>query len=1025
MDFVARKRAVLSELSSPLPDKSRKGGVDDPILPLITRINKHPSYFTTSSCSGRISISISAEELISRADMAKTTHVDGDELHEHENRTEVENNVNEKKKKNKKKKKGGDWSFVSHSQVDADEVIHSVLGTFQDNKVAHEPLGSLMVFRFEPFILAVECADLCAAQALVSCAISSGFRESGVTNLRKRIIVAVRCSIRIETPIARDGQLLVSEDYLRFLVELANSKMTRNSQRTLRFFSAFVGQIETNMYNDDPTIVKHESKSHAHRRNRRTADELKGRKFVDLEMRQLTLLRRLDKVETLFYSSDLGHTNINEFHHLSGEDPAWNEKDTMISRGKHPLHVKGHVENPSKGNIATTRNKQACRQNLPPAYERGRFSYMKMDDKGLELLNRWGHSTCLLPFSSSSSMTSLLIFGGYGGSIKQGRQNDLVLFTYEDGRVSSLCAMNPPVARVGHTASLVGKNMVVIGGREDPSRVLGDVCVLNVDSMHWSYPKVRGVPFPPRHRHAAEAYKEKIYVFGGLDNENVLGDFLVLDVLKMQWDHVMLAGYMPCPRYSHSMAVIDEILFVYGGFNGRTVYGDLWILDLINFRWKTVELETIPRFSHTMTSASGKLVILGGCPLTKHTNVVSFFCAKDFRWVDEMIKFPINSFFIRHTATCVGEHIITIGGGLSCYAFGIRFSPPFLFYLPVLLSLSQSCKSKESRLVRSFHSEENHEDVCSMMVDKSHAKICKDYLKHMGWLDSKRNARESEDGLNVLFPLIRASASALQSMELVNALESCKKLCSICAFECQVKLEVVRLKAATPKKCPKDPYQMLLEALSSLLQKNGLPLSLLNEVPKKWERLDDMAILPANSFSSKCWSLFGSTFWQILLECFKVKRVARQARIKPTQTRDSNLILLYGHHAWVQHRENGIIYCFDATKCMFSSGNISEKLRMAKLECSNETIVDLFAGIGYFVLPLLVKANAKKVYACEWNPSASEALQYNLRVNAVEDRCVVLEGDNRFTAPQGIANRVCLGLLPTSRKEVSYTYMVM
>lgn len=40
------------------------------------------------------------------------------------------------------------------------------------------------------------------------------------------------------------------------------------------------------------------------------------------------------------------------------------------------------------------------------------------------------------------------------------------------------------------------------------------------------------------------------------------------------------------------------------------------------------------------------------------------------------------------------------------------------------------------------------------------------------------------------------------------------------------------------------------------------------------------------------------------------------------------------------------------------------------------------------------------LYACEWNPHAVEALRRNLQANSVADRCVVLEGDNRLTAPK-------------------------
>jgi tRNA G37 N-methylase Trm5 len=51
-------------------------------------------------------------------------------------------------------------------------------------------------------------------------------------------------------------------------------------------------------------------------------------------------------------------------------------------------------------------------------------------------------------------------------------------------------------------------------------------------------------------------------------------------------------------------------------------------------------------------------------------------------------------------------------------------------------------------------------------------------------------------------------------------------------------------------------------------------------------------------------------------------------------------------------------------------------------------------GIGYFTLPYLVHSRAKRVYACEWNPHAADALRRNLVLNKVDQRCIVLEGDN-------------------------------
>ena len=42
---------------------------------------------------------------------------------------------------------------------------------------------------------------------------------------------------------------------------------------------------------------------------------------------------------------------------------------------------------------------------------------------------------------------------------------------------------------------------------------------------------------------------------------------------------------------------------------------------------------------------------------------------------------------------------------------------------------------------------------------------------------------------------------------------------------------------------------------------------------------------------------------------------------------------------------------------MFSSGNITEKMRVAKFDCTGQTVVDLYAGIGYYTLQYLKHTN--------------------------------------------------------------------
>lgn len=66
---------------------------------------------------------------------------------------------------------------------------------------------------------------------------------------------------------------------------------------------------------------------------------------------------------------------------------------------------------------------------------------------------------------------------------------------------------------------------------------------------------------------------------------------------------------------------------------------------------------------------------------------------------------------------------------------------------------------------------------------------------------------------------------------------------------------------------------------------------------------------------------------------------------------------------WVVHREGGVLYGLDVTRCMFSSGNTTERQRIGRGVGAGpgEVVVDLYAGIGYYTLPLLVVAKVDKV----------------------------------------------------------------
>ncbi|MEM4152839.1 MAG: methyltransferase [Candidatus Pacearchaeota archaeon] len=123
------------------------------------------------------------------------------------------------------------------------------------------------------------------------------------------------------------------------------------------------------------------------------------------------------------------------------------------------------------------------------------------------------------------------------------------------------------------------------------------------------------------------------------------------------------------------------------------------------------------------------------------------------------------------------------------------------------------------------------------------------------------------------------------------------------------------------------------------------------------------------------------------------------------------------------HKEQGIFYKIDVAKLMFAKGNINERHRLAKIAKRNETVIDMFAGIGYFSLPLAKKV--KKVYAIEINPISFKYLQENIKINKLKN-VIVIKGNCAIVVPKLKikANRIIMGLLPSPFKYLKAAFKV-
>jgi tRNA wybutosine-synthesizing protein 3 len=207
-EFVAERARVLELLREEKDDKSRAGGVDAAIATFVQTVNAKWHLYTTSSCAGRLIVTLNDEEPAGY---------------------------------------GVPWLFVSHEPV---EDAEAMLAAVRERLAAEPPervARSSVWLKLEPPIVAVVCSGEAAAARLMNLGRgAAGLKRCFVIALRGDAghVVSVSDTRRVESVLAEGDKWLADSAYVAATVRLANRKLADSRERIERMRVA----IESNEF---------------------------------------------------------------------------------------------------------------------------------------------------------------------------------------------------------------------------------------------------------------------------------------------------------------------------------------------------------------------------------------------------------------------------------------------------------------------------------------------------------------------------------------------------------------------------------------------------------------------------------------------------------------------------------------------------------------------------------------------------------------------------------------------------------
>ena len=211
-----------------------------------------------------------------------------------------------------------------------------------------------------------------------------------------------------------------------------------------------------------------------------------------------------------------------------------------------------------------------------------------------------------------------------------------------------------------------------------------------------------------------------------------------------------------------------------------------------------------------------------------------------------------------------------------------------------------------------------------------------------------------------------------------------------------------------------------MDDFRSLVSKSvELPEDRRKYIPKGFQRIGNIIILslPAelDEYKEGIGNAVLSAYPGVKTVCNRTGKIEGELR-KPQME-----VISGDHETTTIHTENGCFYKVDVSKVMFSKGNVNERARLLFSVEKGETIIDMFAGIGYFTIPIAKNYPKCTIYAIELNPDSVQLLKENCKLNNISN-VTVIQGDCREVEVPEKANRILMGYLPGTDKFLPHAF---